>query len=298
MRCRRAAARPAPTGWPPRARCRARRWRTRSARHAGAPCRRATRARARSSASPAAVGTMPRRPRTSSGAPTFASSAAMRLLTAEATMASRVAARAMLRFLADGDEQAQRDRVEGASHRGGGVRGVPIVACRIGTPMVPKYRWRRGLECLKCRPMTPPPLRPPRRSPCARSACATACRSSPRTLPTAHKLEWLRAAHAAGLREIEVGSFVPARLLPQLADTAELVAHGQDAAGATVASVLVPNLKGAERAHRVGRATRCCCRCRPATRTAWPTCARRPTRWSPRSRRIRDRARRRAARAA
>jgi hydroxymethylglutaryl-CoA lyase len=44
-----------------------------------------------------------------------------------------------------------------------------------------------------------------------------------RTLPTAQKLEWLRAAHAAGLREIEVGSFVPARLLPQLADTAALV---------------------------------------------------------------------------
>ena len=39
-----------------------------------------------------------------------------------------------------------------------------------------------------------------------------------RTLPTEHKLAWLRAAHAAGLREIEVGSFVPARLLPQLAD--------------------------------------------------------------------------------
>ena len=33
----------------------------------------------------------------------------------------------------------------------------------------------------------------------------------PRVLPTAHKLEWLRMAHAAGLREIEVGSFVPAK---------------------------------------------------------------------------------------
>ena len=45
-----------------------------------------------------------------------------------------------------------------------------------------------------------------------------------RTLPTAQKVAWIRAAYAAGLREIEVGSFVPARLLPQLADTAELVA--------------------------------------------------------------------------
>jgi hydroxymethylglutaryl-CoA lyase len=65
-----------------------------------------------------------------------------------------------------------------------------------------------------------------------------------RTLPTAHKLEWLRAAHAAGQREIEVGSFVPARLLPQLADTAELVAVARTLPG-LVSSVLVPNLKGA-----------------------------------------------------
>ena len=52
-----------------------------------------------------------------------------------------------------------------------------------------------------------------------------------RTLPTAHKLDWIRAAHAAGLREIEVGSFVPARLLPQLADTAELVAFAKTLPG-------------------------------------------------------------------
>ncbi len=65
-----------------------------------------------------------------------------------------------------------------------------------------------------------------------------------RTLPTEHKLEWLRAAHAAGQREIEVGSFVPARLLPQLADTAELVRVAKTLPG-LVTSVLVPNLKGA-----------------------------------------------------
>ncbi len=68
-----------------------------------------------------------------------------------------------------------------------------------------------------------------------------------RTLPTAQKLEWLRAAHAAGLREIEVGSFVPARLLPQLADTAELVAAARALPG-LVTSVLVPNLRGAQAA--------------------------------------------------
>jgi hydroxymethylglutaryl-CoA lyase len=68
-----------------------------------------------------------------------------------------------------------------------------------------------------------------------------------RSVPTADKLAWLRAAHGAGLREIEVGSFVPARLLPQLADTAELVAAAKTLPG-LVTSVLVPNLKGAQAA--------------------------------------------------
>lgn len=69
----------------------------------------------------------------------------------------------------------------------------------------------------------------------------------PRTVPTATKLEWIRQAHAAGLRELEVGSFVPPRLMPQLADTAEVLAFARTLPG-LVASVLVPNLKGAERA--------------------------------------------------
>ena len=68
-----------------------------------------------------------------------------------------------------------------------------------------------------------------------------------RTLPTAQKIEWIRDACDAGVREIEVGSFVPPKLLPQLADTAELVAFAKTLPGLVV-SVLVPNLKGAERA--------------------------------------------------
>ena len=72
-----------------------------------------------------------------------------------------------------------------------------------------------------------------------------------RTLPTEQKIEWLRAAHAAGLREIEVGSFVPARLLPQLADTAALVEVARTLPG-LVTSVLVPNLKGAQAALDAG----------------------------------------------
>src|SRR5258705_9123819 len=71
--------------------------------------------------------------------------------------------------------------------------------------------------------------------------------SIPSILPTERKIEWIGDAYAAGQREIEVGSFVPAKLLPQLADTAELVAFAKTLPG-LVASVLVPNLKGAERA--------------------------------------------------
>lgn len=70
-------------------------------------------------------------------------------------------------------------------------------------------------------------------------------------MPTAAKKAWIAAEAAAGVREIEVGSFVPARLLPQLADTAEIVAFAKTIPGLTVA-VLVPNLKGAEAALAAG----------------------------------------------
>lgn len=70
-------------------------------------------------------------------------------------------------------------------------------------------------------------------------------------LPTEHKREWIAGAYRAGMREIEVGSFVPARLLPQLADTAEVLAFAKTLPGLS-ASVLVPNLKGAERALECG----------------------------------------------
>lgn len=66
-------------------------------------------------------------------------------------------------------------------------------------------------------------------------------------VPTAAKLEWIRDAYDAGQREIEVGSFVPPKLLPQLADTGEVLAFAQTLPGLR-ATVLVPNFKGAERA--------------------------------------------------
>jgi hydroxymethylglutaryl-CoA lyase len=72
-----------------------------------------------------------------------------------------------------------------------------------------------------------------------------------RVMPTAQKLEWLRGAYEAGQREIEVSSFVPPRLLPQLADAGEVLAFALTLPG-LVASVLVPNLKGAERALDAG----------------------------------------------
>ncbi|MEH6570640.1 MAG: hydroxymethylglutaryl-CoA lyase, partial [Halioglobus sp.] len=59
------------------------------------------------------------------------------------------------------------------------------------------------------------------------------------------------ALAAAGIPEIEVGSFVPAKVLPQLADTAELVAHARSIDGLAVA-VLVPNLRGAQNALAAG----------------------------------------------
>ena len=70
-------------------------------------------------------------------------------------------------------------------------------------------------------------------------------------MSTQAKKDWIAAEAAAGVSEIEVGSFVPAKLLPQLADTAELVAFARSLPGLTVA-VLVPNLKGAEAAIAAG----------------------------------------------
>lgn len=70
-------------------------------------------------------------------------------------------------------------------------------------------------------------------------------------MPTAAKFAWIDALVASGIREIEVASFVPARLLPQMADAAEVVAHALSHPGITVMA-LVPNVRGAEAALRAG----------------------------------------------
>ncbi len=68
-----------------------------------------------------------------------------------------------------------------------------------------------------------------------------------RVMATAAKKAWIKAEAEAGVGEIEVGSFVPSKLLPQMADTAEIVAFAKTIANLDVVA-LVPNLKGAERA--------------------------------------------------
>jgi hydroxymethylglutaryl-CoA lyase len=70
-------------------------------------------------------------------------------------------------------------------------------------------------------------------------------------MSTDDKKRWITALHAAGLREIEVCSFVPARLMPQMADAAEIVRHAATLPGLTVLA-LVPNLRGAEAALAAG----------------------------------------------
>jgi hydroxymethylglutaryl-CoA lyase len=70
-------------------------------------------------------------------------------------------------------------------------------------------------------------------------------------MPTESKKVWISALAAAGLNEIEVGSFVPPKLIPAMADTAEVVKHALGIKGVTVVA-LAPNVKGFERAREAG----------------------------------------------
>ncbi|PWC57089.1 hydroxymethylglutaryl-CoA lyase [Azospirillum sp. TSO22-1] len=70
-------------------------------------------------------------------------------------------------------------------------------------------------------------------------------------VPTSVKTAWITAEAAAGVREIEVCSFVPAKVVPQFTDAREVVAHALSVPGLTVAA-LVPNLRGAEDAVAAG----------------------------------------------
>ena len=72
-----------------------------------------------------------------------------------------------------------------------------------------------------------------------------------RIMPTEIKILWIKALAASGLREIEVGSFVSPRLMPQMADCATLVREANKVENLNV-QALVPNLKGAELAIAAG----------------------------------------------
>jgi hydroxymethylglutaryl-CoA lyase len=73
----------------------------------------------------------------------------------------------------------------------------------------------------------------------------------PEFFSTGEKLAWIQAEAAAGVSEIEVTSFVPAKIVPQFTDAEEVVSKALGIAGLTVAA-LVPNLKGAERGFALG----------------------------------------------
>ena len=70
-------------------------------------------------------------------------------------------------------------------------------------------------------------------------------------MPTEAKKAWIRALAEAGLEEIEVGSFVPPKLIPAMADTGEIVQYARTLPGVKVVA-LAPNLKGFQRALEAG----------------------------------------------
>lgn len=72
-----------------------------------------------------------------------------------------------------------------------------------------------------------------------------------RIMPAAARTDWIRALAAAGLREIEIGSFVDPRRLPQMAETGEVAVGLRDLQGVRLLA-LAPNLKGAQRAFEAG----------------------------------------------
>lgn len=145
-----------------------------------------------------------------------------------------------------------------------GARGCELPAVVLGSLIAMTFtevaaRWHRTARffdsrlCRDCLRSTrenyaiEPELRMPKNVTIREVGLRDGLQSLSRVLPTEQKIEWIRDSYGAGQREIEVGSFVPARLLPQLADTDKLVACAKTLPGLCV-SVLVPNLKGAERA--------------------------------------------------
>jgi isopropylmalate/homocitrate/citramalate synthase len=74
-------------------------------------------------------------------------------------------------------------------------------------------------------------------------------------MPTSVKQHWIAAMVEAGVREMEVASFVPAALMPQMADAADLVAKTLEVHPSLRIVALVPNLQGARAAAVAGART-------------------------------------------
>jgi len=70
-------------------------------------------------------------------------------------------------------------------------------------------------------------------------------------MPSAGKIAWIAALREAGVRKVQAGSFVPPKLLPQMADSGDIVRAAKAMGGLSI-SALVPNLKGAENALAAG----------------------------------------------
>jgi hydroxymethylglutaryl-CoA lyase len=71
-------------------------------------------------------------------------------------------------------------------------------------------------------------------------------------MTTEAKVHWIQAIAAAGVKEIEVGSFVPPRVIPQLADTPEIVARVLAEVPGLTVQALAPNLRGVQNAYNAG----------------------------------------------
>ncbi len=71
-------------------------------------------------------------------------------------------------------------------------------------------------------------------------------------MSTDDKVAWIKSIAAAGVPEIEVGSFVPPRVIPQLSDTAEVVSRVLAEIPGLVVQALAPNLRGAQNAYNAG----------------------------------------------
>lgn len=70
-------------------------------------------------------------------------------------------------------------------------------------------------------------------------------------MPTETKLKWICLQAATGFKEIEVTSVVPPKIIPQFADSAEVLAGAKEIEG-LLSTVLVPNLKGGQIAFERG----------------------------------------------